>query len=128
MQIPQTPLMQSEKIVLFDGVCVLCNAWAKFLIKYDKRRTFKLASVQSEKGQALLRQFGYPTDHFNTMLLIEGDQAYQRSAAFIRIIARMQLPWKLAAILWIIPAPLRDWLYDRVALNRARLSSVLHVF
>lgn len=111
----------NDKVILFDGVCKLCNAWARFLIKFDKHRVFKLASVQSEEGKAILQWYGLPTDYFETMLLVEGPVMYQKSMAFIRVMLRLPLPWKLAALIWIIPAPLRDWLYDRIALNRYKL-------
>lgn len=104
--------------MLFDGVCRLCGAWARFLIKYDKHRVFKLATVQSPEGQALLKWFGLRTDEFETMVLVEGSRAYTRSSSFVRVMARLGLPFKLAALSWVIPRPMRDWLYDRVALNR----------
>ena len=109
---------EEDKVVLFDGVCKLCNAWAVFLIRFDRKRRFKLASVQSKEGAAILDWFGFPTDTYETMLLVEGPCMYQRSTAFIRVVARLPLPWKLATVVWLIPSPIRNWLYDRVALNR----------
>lgn len=113
------PLVKpADRVILFDGVCKLCGAWARFLIQHDRHHVFRLASVQSEEGQTLLRWFGLPTDHYETMVLIEGNKAYFQSAAFIRVMARLPAPWPLAAAVWLIPAFMRDWLYDRVALNR----------
>jgi predicted DCC family thiol-disulfide oxidoreductase YuxK len=112
---------EGDRIVLFDGVCRLCNGWARFLIRFDRDRRFKLASVQSPEGAAILEWFGFPTDTYETMLLVEGPRMYQRSAAFIRVVARLPFPWRLAAVVWLIPSPIRDWLYDRVALNRYRV-------
>lgn len=108
----------TDRVVLFDGVCKLCGAWARFLIRYDRHREFRLASVQSVEGQEILRWFGLPTNHYDTMVLIEGNRAYFQSAAFIRVVARLPFPWFLAAVSRVIPAFIRDWLYDRVALNR----------
>ena len=108
----------SDKVVLYDGVCKLCGAWARFLIRFDRRRRFKLASVQSPEGQAILGWYGLSTEDFDTMLLVEGPRMFVKSTAFIRIVARLPFPWFLLAIGWLIPAPLRHWLYDRVALNR----------
>lgn len=107
-----------ERVVLFDGVCKLCGAWARFLIRFDRRQVFRLASVQSEEGQDILRWFGMPTDHYETMVLVEGRHAYVRSTSFIRVVARLPLPWPLLAIAWLLPYFIRDWLYDRIALNR----------
>jgi predicted DCC family thiol-disulfide oxidoreductase YuxK len=116
------PLVKcDERVVLYDGVCKLCNGWAQFLIRFDQRHHFKLVAAQSVEGQILLRWYGMPTEHYETMLLVEGEQLYQRSTAFIRVVAGLGLPWNLAAAAWLIPAPLRNWLYDRIALNRYAL-------
>lgn len=114
-------LVQGQRIVLFDGVCKLCNGWAKFLIRHDRQRLFRLASVQSEQGQALLARYGLPTDHFDTMALIDDGRLLVRSDAVLTIVASLPYPWRLLAGLRLIPAPLRDWCYDRIALNRYRL-------
>lgn len=110
-----------DRVVLFDGVCRLCGAWARFLIQFDRAHTFKLATVQSEEGKAILQWFGLPTDYYETMVLIEGNRAYTKSTAFIRVVARLPFPWPLAAITWVVPAFVRNWLYDRIALNRYSL-------
>jgi predicted DCC family thiol-disulfide oxidoreductase YuxK len=108
----------ADKVVLFDGVCRLCSAWARFLIRFDKHRVFKLATLQSEEGQAILTWLGLPPHHYQTMVLIEGPRAFTRSSALIRVLMRLPFPWPLAAVTWLIPAFVRNWLYDRVALNR----------
>ncbi|BFM02156.1 hypothetical protein Psyaliredsea_08030 [Psychrobacter alimentarius] len=72
----------SDKVILFDGVCKLCNAWSNFIIKHDKYRLFKLCSVQSEEGQAILLHFGLPIDSYETMLYVEGDQSFQKAMLF----------------------------------------------
>lgn len=116
------PGMQpGDRVVLFDGVCRLCNGWAKFLIRYDRARRFKLASVQSAQGQAILRFHGLPTDRFETMAYVEGPHLFVRSEALLRIVAQLPRPWCWGRALRLVPAGLRDWLYDRVALNRYRL-------
>ena len=107
-----------DRVVLFDGVCKLCGAWARFLIRFDRHHVFKLASVQSEEGKAILQWLGMPTETFKTMVLVEGPRAFLQSTAFIRVMARLPFPWPLAAASWLIPAFIRNWLYDRVALNR----------
>lgn len=111
----------TDRVILFDGVCRLCNAWANFIIEYDHRHVFKLCSVQSEQGARLLEHFGYPTDTFETLLLVEGGRCYVRSDAVLRVMAGLGWPWRLLTALRLVPAALRDWLYDRVALNRYAL-------
>ena len=110
-----------DNVVLFDGVCRLCSAWARFLIRFDRQCQFKLATVQSPQGQALLQHHGLPTSYYDSMVLIENGQLYTQSTAFLRVMKRLRWPWPLLYLAWLIPAPLRNWLYDRIALNRYRL-------
>ena len=109
---------QEDRVVLFDGVCKLCSAWAKFLIKYDNKRNLKLATVQSSEGRAILEWFGLPSDNYKTMVYVEGEDIYTQSTAFIRVMSVLPFPWRLFCVFWIIPRPIRNWLYDRIALNR----------
>jgi predicted DCC family thiol-disulfide oxidoreductase YuxK len=110
-----------DQIILFDAVCKLCNRWSRFIIRFDKKHQFKLCSVQSEQGQAILQWFGYPLDEFETMLLIQGGQAITKSNAFFAIVKQLPFPWPLLTVFKILPQPLRDWCYDRIALNRYKL-------
>lgn len=123
MQRAQYPpyLKPDDCLILFDGVCRLCNAWSRFVIRFDRKRRLKLASVQSDAGQAILAYFDYPTDEFETMLYIEEGRSYEKTDAFFRILSRMGYPWKLLTILRVVPRALRDWCYDRIALNRYRI-------
>lgn len=108
----------NDRVVLFDGFCRLCGAWAKFLIRFDRRQIFKLATMQSDEGRKILDWYGLPVDGNETMLLVEGSRLYIKSSAFVRVVAQLPFAWKAAAIVWLIPRVIRDWLYDRVALNR----------
>ena len=110
-----------DRVVLFDGVCRLCSVWARFLIRFDSKRQFKLATVQSPEGEAILQWHGFPTDCYETMLLVEGESIYTKSSAFFRVMRRLPWPWPIACIGWVVPSVIRDWLYDRVALNRYRI-------
>ncbi|WP_313116583.1 thiol-disulfide oxidoreductase DCC family protein [Ectopseudomonas guguanensis] len=114
-------LSAGERVVLFDGVCKLCNGWARFLIRHDPTRQFRLASVQSVQGQALLAWYGLPTDRFDTMALIDEAGLHVRSTALLRIVSRLPQPWRALRLLRLVPRPLRDWCYDHIALNRYRL-------
>ncbi|WP_288132713.1 thiol-disulfide oxidoreductase DCC family protein [Microbulbifer sp.] len=114
-------LQEGDRVVLFDGVCRLCSAWARFLLKFDRECRFKLATVQSEEGQAILSFFGMPMDEYETMLLVEGDQMYVKSDAFLRIVKQLPLPWSVLTGFRLIPRSIRDWIYDRIARNRYRL-------
>ena len=114
-------LTSTDCVILFDGVCKLCNAWSKFIIRYDKKRIFKLASVQSPEGQLILDYFKFPTDYFETMLYIEDGACYEKSDAFFMIISKLEFPWRMFIIFKFFPRLIRDWVYDRIALNRYKL-------
>ena len=112
---------KDDKVILFDGVCKLCSGWAKFIIKNDKQHKFKLASVQSEQGQALLLHFEMPTNQFHTMILIENTNLYTKSTAFFKVVKHLPFRFRWVLVFAIIPTPIRNWLYDRIALNRYQL-------
>lgn len=114
-------LSQHDRVVLFDGVCRLCSAWARFLIRFDRHHVFRLATVQSRAGQRILAWHGLPTDSYETMVLADGASIYTKSTAFLRIVARLPWPWPILAMGWVIPRVIRDWLYDRIARNRYTL-------
>lgn len=114
-------LIQTHNIILFDAKCVLCSAWADFMIKHDPQYQFKLAPVQSNLGQQILRKYQLPTDHFETMVLLEKGQLYTESTAFLRIIQCLDFPYSTLRYTNIIPKLIRDFAYRRIALNRYRL-------
>jgi predicted DCC family thiol-disulfide oxidoreductase YuxK len=116
------PLLQpGEAVLLFDGVCKLCNGWAKFLIRHDRDHRVRLAAVQSPEGQALLAWAGLPLDQFDTMAVIRDRHFWVRSDAFFEVVALLPGRWRVAKLLRIFPRWLRDWAYDRIAQNRYRL-------
>ncbi len=111
----------NDQIIMYDGVCKLCNGWSRFIIRFDKHKKFKLCSVQSDEGQAILKWFGYPTDHFETMLLIQGNRALEKSDSFLAIVGQLPFPWNILPVLKIIPRGFRDWFYDKIAFNRYKI-------
>lgn len=112
---------QQDSVILFDGVCKLCNAWSNFIIKYDVNKNFKLASVQSDEGQAILTHFGYPTDFYETMLVVEGERCFEKSEAFFAVVRKLNFTWKLLLVFRVMPLFIRDWFYSRIALNRYKI-------
>jgi predicted DCC family thiol-disulfide oxidoreductase YuxK len=118
---PPPGVRPDEPVVLFDGVCNLCNNMVQFVITHDPRARLRLASIQSPAGQALLRWAGLPTERFDTMVLVEHGKAYTKSSAALRVARYFAQPWSWLAIFLILPAGFRDWFYDRVAQNRYRL-------
>jgi predicted DCC family thiol-disulfide oxidoreductase YuxK len=110
----------SGPIVLFDGVCNFCNGSVNFLIDHDAGKRLHFASLQSEAGQALLREFGMRTSDFDTIVLVEHGRACTRSSAALRIAQHLGGWWRLLTILFAVPPFLRDAAYDLFASNRYR--------
>jgi predicted DCC family thiol-disulfide oxidoreductase YuxK len=107
-----------DSVVLFDGVCNLCNGMVQFVIRHDKAARLRLAALQSPAGQVLLQWWKKPLDDFDTMVFIECGRVYVKSTAILRITRFLEWPWPLASLALVIPVFLRDWCYDRVAGNR----------
>lgn len=107
-----------QRIVLFDGVCNLCNASVQFIIRHDRHDRFRFCSLQSETGQRFLRQFHLPADEFTTFVLIDNGDIYTRSTAALRVL-RFLGGWPAVAYMFIlVPRRCRDWVYGKVAQNR----------
>jgi len=107
----------AERIILFDGLCTLCNRTVQFVIKRDPKVRFRFASLQSEVGKELLQRYDQPMD-LQTIILLEGGQAYHRSSAALRISRRLRGAWPLLYAFILLPPPLRDTMYNLVARNR----------
>ncbi len=99
---------------------MLCSGWTRFVHRHDPAGRFRLASVQSPTGQALLAWAGLPQDRFDTMAYIENGQVYTHSTAFLRIMRHFPWPWRILAVGQLTPALLRDPLYTLIARNRYR--------
>lgn len=106
-----------EKIILFDGVCNLCNRSVQFIIKRDPNGHFKFASLQGEVGQKLLKQYGFDKE-IDSFVLIENQRIYSKSSAALRVCRNLNGFWKVFSILRILPPSFRDFFYDIVAKNR----------
>jgi predicted DCC family thiol-disulfide oxidoreductase YuxK len=113
--------LREHPIILYDGVCVLCSRVVHFVIRHDRAARFRFASVQSEPGQRLLARHGLPPDGWDSFVLVEGGAAHLKSTAFLRIVTRLSGPWPVLALGRLLPAALRDRLYDLIARNRYRL-------
>ncbi|MGB7292158.1 MAG: thiol-disulfide oxidoreductase DCC family protein [Thermodesulfobacteriota bacterium] len=107
-------------IVLFDGVCNFCSSVVRFAISRDPDGIFRFASLQSDAGQFFLNKFGLSTDDFDSFVLIEGDRFFLRSTAVLRLCKKLNGLWPLVYLLIVIPAPIRDFIYNIVARNRYR--------
>ena len=108
-------------IVVFDAQCLLCDGGVQFILRHDRQRRFRFAAIQGATGQALLARHGLQVDGLQTVLLVDGERAWQDSAALLRVMHALGWPWRLAWLAWLIPAPLRNAAYRLVARNRYRL-------
>lgn len=110
---------ESKKIILFDGVCNLCNNSVQFVIQRDKKDVFRYASLQSEIGQQLLSQRHIDTKTVDSIILIEpGVAYYTKSDAALEIAQNLGGLWKLSAVFTWIPTGIRNRIYDFIAKNR----------
>lgn len=108
-----------KKIILFDGVCNLCNGFITFIIKRDKQDVFRYASLQSEIGQRLLLERHIDTSEIDSVVLIEPDIAYYiKSDAALQIGSHLKGYSTISRILYLIPSGLRNIVYDLIARYR----------
>ena len=112
-------MKNSHPIVLFDGECNLCNGSVRFLYPRDPQGRLRFANLQSETGQALLQRFSLPKEEFDSFVLVEGESAYTHSTGALRTLGHLRFPWPiLGSGLLILPAVLRDLVYNWIARNR----------
>jgi predicted DCC family thiol-disulfide oxidoreductase YuxK len=107
-----------KNIVLFDGICNLCNASVRFIIKRDRKDNFYFASLQGSAGQELLRKFNVEADQFNSFVLIEKNKIFTRSEAVLRVLKILGRGWKFLHAFIILPKFIRDGIYNLIAKNR----------
>lgn len=115
-----SPQAAEVTLVLFDGVCNLCNGAVQFLLRRDRKGRFRFAALQSAAGRALLREHGLDADSLATIVVLERGRARVRSDAALLLARRLPWPWPLLAVFVACPRPLRDALYSWVARNRYR--------
>lgn len=107
-------------IVLFDGVCNLCNFAVNFIIKNDPGRQFKFTSLQSEKGKELMREFHISSNEDSVVLIRKDGRTFTKSDAALQICRQLKGPVKLLVIFKVLPVFLRDPIYDIIAKTRYR--------
>ena len=112
-------LPKGKKIILFDGVCNLCDASVHYVIKHDKNDLFRFVALQSDLGQAILKHIGINPIHIDSIILYEPEVAYYyKSSAALEIAKGLNGIFTLATLFQIVPTGIRDFIYDFVAENR----------
>lgn len=113
--------LENNHIILFDGVCNLCNNSVKFIIKRDNKAKFKFASLQSDIGKNYIKNFDLPYNKPDTFVYIRNKKPYIRSSAGLFVLKDLGGIWKLFFALIIIPAFLRDFIYMLISKSRYKI-------
>jgi predicted DCC family thiol-disulfide oxidoreductase YuxK len=112
--------MEPSPVIYFDGVCNLCTGTVQFVLKRDKRKIFRFASLQGEGGRKMLDDHELPAQHYQTFILKEGGKIFTRSTAALRVFKLLGGAWSLLYVFMIIPAFIRDAVYNFISNNRYR--------
>jgi predicted DCC family thiol-disulfide oxidoreductase YuxK len=107
-------------VILFDGVCNLCNGFVQFVIARDPGGRFRFASLQSDAAPQLVGSRLAGAERPDSIVLVDGARVFTRSAAALRIFRGLRFPWPILSALIVIPPPIRDFVYDFVAKRRYR--------
>ena len=108
-------------IILFDGTCAFCERSVRFIASRDDGY-FRFGASQNPEGQALLASYGTSREAARSLILIEDNQVFLRSTAALKVAARLRAPWRYAAVLLVVPRPVRDAVYRVIAAIRHRIA------
>jgi len=110
--------VENKSIILFDGVCNLCNNSVQFIIKRDQKNQFLFSSLQSDACQDILLQFQLKNSKLRSIVLIENGVIFEKSTAILKIVRHLPNFWKLNYAFIIVPKFIRDFIYTIIANNR----------
>lgn len=108
-------------LIVFDGECVLCSGFFRFMLRHDKDRRFRFATAQSPLGQRLYARLNLPTSDFETNLVIVDGRVHQRLDAFAAAMRALPRTWRVLALCRYLPRFMKDPLYHAIARNRYAL-------
>jgi predicted DCC family thiol-disulfide oxidoreductase YuxK len=117
---PQPAADLPDRLIVFDGVCVLCSGWVNFIIARDPAKRYRFVAIQSELGRALAIRFGVDPDDPQSNVVIRDAQAWFKGDSALQVWRDMP-GWRWTRVLWLLPRPLRNLAYDPIARNRYRL-------
>jgi len=112
--------LSDKPVVLFDGVCNLCNSSVLFIIRWDANAKLRFASLQSEFGEGQMKRFNLPPSALNSVLFVKNGKLFQKSNAALEIARTLDGLWPLLYAFKIVPLFIRDMVYDWIAKNRYR--------
>lgn len=107
-----------NSLIVFDGVCNLCNGAVNFIIDRDPSSSFQFASIESSSAKKILIELKLSIDNFDSMILIQDSKPYVKSTAALRICRKLGALWPILYVMILVPSPIRDYFYDIVAKNR----------
>lgn len=110
--------MKPNPVILFDGVCNFCNSTVNFVLRQDKENIFLFAPLQSEAAQKILEQYQLSKSNFDSFVFVDGDKIYIKSSAALKVMGKLPWYWQWTQVFWIVPKPLRDWVYNFTSKNR----------
>ena len=114
-----TTIPKHKKLILFDGVCYLCNASIQFIIKHDKKDLFLFTALQSKTGKEFIDKFHIDTNNTDSVLLYAPEQGLDyKSTAALKIASHLGFPHNLWTVFFIIPPFIRNYFYDLIAKHR----------
>ena len=109
----------NKKLILFDGVCNLCNASVQYVIKHDKMDVFMFTALQSESGKQIIKEYNIDTNKIDSILLYTPEKGItHKSTAALKIALQLGFPNNLLSVFFIIPPFIRNWVYNYIAKNR----------
>ncbi|WP_370479661.1 thiol-disulfide oxidoreductase DCC family protein [Tamlana flava] len=110
---------QNKQLILFDGVCNLCNSSVQYIIKHDKKNQFMFTALQSETGKGIIDKFNIDTSKIDSILLYNPQKGIDyKSTAALKIGSKLGFPRNLIGVFFIVPTFIRNWVYDFIAKNR----------
>lgn len=119
-------VIKNKHIILYDGICNLCNGFVRFIMKRDTSSVFEFIPLQSDEGREYLSIHTLPEDKLDTVIYIENGEVFMKSSAGLRLLRILGWPWKVFYLFIIIPVPVRDFFYDIVARSRYRIFGKSH--
>ncbi|MFV0237739.1 MAG: thiol-disulfide oxidoreductase DCC family protein [Flavobacteriales bacterium] len=111
---------KTRKIIIFDGVCNLCNGFVQFVLKHDEKEVFQFASLQSDFGQQFLQKYALDTQSFDSFILMEGEEYTIESTAGLKVLSQLK-GYRFTGLLLYIPSFVRNSIYRLIAENRYSL-------
>ena len=110
---------KNKKLILFDGVCNLCNSSVQYVIKHDTNNQFMFTALQSEAGKQIIDAYHIDTNQVDSILLYTPNKGVvYKSSAALKIATHLGFPQNLMGVFFIVPPFMRNWVYDYVAKNR----------